>query len=267
MILPDYHMHSSFSIDSDTSMSELCEQAIKLGMTEIAFTDHVDIGAPLDGGFVIDFDAYMLHFLEIKEKYKKKLHVTLGVEVGLMEQVLEKSARLLNSYPFEFIIASTHVVDMLDLHAGDYCRGKTREQAYEGYLTNVLKMLTQFNDFSVCGHLDFVRRYGGYADNFFAEGEFISIIDEIFKVLIHKNKGIEINTSGYRCNLGSTLPTLWILKRFRELGGEIVTVGSDAHTTGYVGKYFEVATQMLVDAGFKYYTTFRNLQPTFVKID
>ena len=130
----------------------------------------------------------------------------------------------------------------------------------------MLKNINTIDKFCVYGHIDFISRYGIYKDNSLKYRDYSDLIDEVLKTLINKNKGIEINTSGYRYKLNQTYPQYDILKRYKELGGEIITIGSDAHTPDYVGDHFEVAYEMLVKSGFKYITRFKNLKPSFTAI-
>ncbi|WHH59927.1 histidinol-phosphatase HisJ family protein [Petroclostridium sp. X23] len=268
MILHDYHIHSSFSGDSQMSMETACERAIALGLKEIAFTDHVDIDFPnSDPSFAIDYALYSDKFFEVKEKYKGRLKLVFGVEVGHQAHVYEENMALLLKYPFDFIILSTHVFDKLDIHAGDFCKGKSREQSYTRYLEGVRESLSFFNHYSVYGHIDLIRRYGGYKENCFHPGEFSHLLDDILKTIAHTGHGIEINTSGFKYGLGSPMPTLHILKRFKELGGEIITIGSDAHAPEHIAHHFDVAVDMLKEAGFKYIANFEQLQAKFELID
>ena len=141
-----------------------------------------------------------------------------------------------------------------------------KKTAYELYFTEMLKNINTIDKFCVYGHIDFISRYGIYKDNSLKYRDYSDLIDEVLKTLINKNKGIEINTSGYRYKLNQTYPQYDILKRYKELGGEIITIGSDAHTPDYVGDHFEVAYEMLVKSGFKYITRFKNLKPSFTAI-
>ncbi|MGE4284144.1 MAG: histidinol-phosphatase HisJ family protein, partial [Clostridia bacterium] len=224
MILHDYHIHSSFSGDSQMAMDTACEKAISLGLKEIAFTDHVDFDYPdFDNVFMIDYKQYYKQYRELKEKYKSRLKIVLGIEIGIQPHIYQETLALLHKYPFDFIILSTHVADKLELHTGDFCKGKSREQAYTRYLECVKEAVSTFNLYSVHGHLDLIRRYGGYKENYFHEDEFNDLLDYILQTIAQTGHGLEINTSGFRYGLGSPMPTLHILKRFKQLGGEIVT--------------------------------------------
>ncbi len=167
---------------------------------------------------------------------------------------------------YDFVIASSHVVDKCDLCTNDFFEGKTKFMAYLGYFADVLNNVKTCDFFSVYGHIDFINRYGNYADKKMVYGDYKFITDEILKTLIEKGKGIEINTSGYRYGLGHTHPQFELVKRYKELGGEIITVGSDAHVPEDIAKDFDKAYKMLEEAGFKYLTLFTDKKPEFVKI-
>ncbi|NLY43534.1 MAG: histidinol-phosphatase HisJ family protein [Clostridiaceae bacterium] len=264
----DYHIHSNFSTDSQMSMEAACEKAIDIGLTDIAFTDHVDFDYPnFDDSFMIDYHEYRIALQKVREKYQDKLTIAFGVEIGLQPHVHQETLNLLNEHPFDFIILSTHVIDHLDMHVGDFCAGKTREQSYERYLKEVYDSVSSFDKYSVYGHLDLIRRYGGYTDNFFRPGEFDDLLNSILKKIIESGHGIEINTSGFRYGLGTPMPTLDILKKYKELGGELITIGSDAHSPEYIGHGFDYALDMLRCAGFRYIANFKQLNPIYVPID
>jgi len=266
MFIADYHMHTDFSSDSSTSMEDMVKQAIKLGLKEIALTDHVDYDYPDEKfPFIIDYNKYQKVFSELQQKYQNNISLILGVEVGLQPHLVDKIRDFCNSVKFDFIIASSHVVDRLDLYNGDFFKGKEKQKAYTRYFEGVYENIKLHNNFNVYGHLDYVNRYGDYTDKTLNYIDYKDLIDNILKLLISKGKGIEINTSGYRYKLNCTHPQLPILKRYKQLGGEIITVGSDAHDTNNIALHFEDAYKLLEEAGFKYITLFKNQKPQFVK--
>ncbi|ADL42182.1 histidinol phosphate phosphatase HisJ family [Caldicellulosiruptor obsidiansis OB47] len=264
----DYHIHSNFSSDSNMSMEDAVKKAIELNLDEIAFTDHMDLLYPSVSYPVwdINYEDYMNEFYSIKEKYSNKIKIKLGSEVGLQPHSIEKSLEILNSYSFDFVIASTHVVDFQDLADGVFYQEKAKQQAYIRYFEETLNLIKSFDKFCVYGHLDIVKRYGDYENKDLDKEEYWDLIDEILKLLILKGKGIEVNTSGFRYGLGMPHPEYKIIKRFYELGGEIITLGSDAHSTEYIAYMFSYTVDMLKSIGFKYLTKFENLEPIFVKI-
>jgi len=259
----DYHMHTNYSSDSDADMESMILSAISKGLNEIAITDHVDYNAKYEPP---NYDILINKFNIMKEKYKSKISMILGVEVGLENQLSEAINKFMNSYSFDFIIGSSHEVCQKDLYFDDFFDGMDKKTAYTLYFTEMLKNINTFDRFCVYGHIDFISRYGIYGDNSLKYNDYKDIIDEILTALINKDKGIEINTSGYRYKLNQTYPQYSILKRYKELGGKIITIGSDAHTPDYIADHFSVAYEMLERAGFKYISRFKNLEPIFTPI-
>lgn len=266
MFIADYHTHSNFSSDSEAPMQQMIEKAILLGLKEIALTDHLDYDYPDPVfPFLIDYNAYSKTLYTLKEKFKKDIHVIFGVEIGLQPHLKMKIEEFINTTELDFIIASTHVVDRLDLYNGDFSKNKSQSQMYLRYFEDVLDNINIHETFNVYGHLDYVNRYGHYDNKVLNYLDYSDIIDEILKTLISKEKGIEINTSGFRYNLGQTHPQYPILKKYKELGGEIITVGSDAHRPDDIASNFETAYGLLEQAGFKYITLFEKQKPKFVR--
>lgn len=268
MFFADYHTHSNFSSDSTTPMEQNIQRAIELGLQEIAVTDHIDFDYPdLNFPFMFNYDEYRKHVDFLKEKYGHCIKIILGVEIGIQPHVYSLINNLVHSNHYDFIIGSTHCIDKFDLCTNQFFEGKTKHDSYVGYFKEVLYNIENCPIFNVYGHVDFINRYGNFADKTMNYEEFAFITDEILKALIKKEKGIEINTSGFRYGLGHTHPQLPLVKRYRQLGGEIITVGSDAHIPGDITRDFHIAYQMLKSAGFKYITTFENQKPSFVKIN
>ena len=147
-------------------------------------------------------------------------------------------------------------VSGMDLYGKDFHRQKTKKAAYTEYLQELLSCIKEFTSFNVLGHVDLVRRYGSYKDNSMKHADFGDLLDLIFEELISTGKGLELNTSGFRYKLQSTMPDLNILKRYREMGGEILTIGSDAHSPHHVAEYFDFASDLARKAGLRYITRF-----------
>lgn len=264
MLIADYHMHTNFSSDCKTPMESMIQSSIEKGLKEIAITDHFDYD---DRYPVIDYNKYIITFNQLKEKYAENINIVFGIEIGMSYNFAEEIKKFTNSFPFEFIICSSHQFFGQDLYLDDCFKGKEKKEAYTEYFTAVLKNTQCIDDYNVYGHLDFVNRYSNYDDNTLEYKDYSDIIDEILKTIIESGKGIEINTSGYRYKLNRTHPSTNILKRYKELGGEIITVGSDAHFAKDIAEHFDTAYEILKNIGFKYITLFRNRKPVFEKID
>ncbi len=270
MIRHDFHLHTSFSSDSDTPMQDMIERGISLGLSAMCFTEHMDMDFPKDPrnewDFEVDTDSYYQSLCKLQQEYKNKLQVLFGVELGLQPQLAERCHAYANQYPFDFIIGSSHIVDGMDPYFPIYYEGRSEYDAYRTYFEDELDHIKHFDCFDVYGHLDYVVRYGPNKNQFYSYQKFSDILDEILRALIERGKGIEINTGGFRHNLGHPNPTEDIIKRYHELGGEIITIGSDAHTPEYIAHEFKKAASILQECGFQYYTFFMKRNPEFVKL-
>ena len=259
----DFHMHSNFSEDCSTPMEATIESAIEKGFTEICFTEHVDYDYP-DPNFTFDLDTkrYDQYIKRMQECYSPKITIRKGIEIGIQPHLFERYHTLLNKEAFDFIIMSMHATDRKDLHNGDFFQNRTPEEAYELYYEELLYCVERFDRYSILGHLDLVKRY----KQLDIDRNFHEIIAELFKTIIPKGKGIEVNTSGFAYGLGSAMPSKDILELYYELGGEIITIGSDAHKPEHVGHRFPEVLQLLDDIGFRYIATFKEEEPTFHKL-
>lgn len=265
MYLYDCHTHTKFSYDGTFEMSEMIESAINKNLSEIYFTEHLDCG---DCYEPLDFDSYSKTVLKLKNDYKYKIKIKFGVEFGLQPELDSYFKSISEMYDFDLIIGSTHMVEKMDLyyHKQDFFKELSQMNAYLRYFEEVLKSINECAEFDVYGHLDYVIRYGDFEDKRLEYKTFQEILDEILTTLIKKGKGIEINTSGYRYGLGCSHPNFEIIKRYKELNGQILTVGSDAHSPEHIFYEFPNVFNLLKELGFKYITTFNNRKPEFIKI-
>lgn len=264
----DSHVHSMFSGDCEIKPEDMINKALSIGAKGLSFTDHVDLDYPeCDEYFDIDYDEYRRYMDLKKDEFKNELIISKGVEVGLQPHILEDTKKVIDIIEPDFVIASIHCIDKLELHNGDFCKNKEKKQSYNRYFEEVYSILNKYNDYDIFGHFDIIRRYGEYKDKTINLSHYIDIIDEILKNIINNGKGIEVNTSGFRYNLESTLPGLDIIKRYKELGGEIITIGSDAHTEEYLFYKFDYVKYILNKVGFKYYSYYLNRNPYYIKVN
>ena len=259
----DYHMHSRVSFDGRDTGLQMAQAAKKAGLKEICFTDHLDYD-PLGQMGVLAFDtaAYNAEYDELE---LPGLKIRRGMEFGMTEGNLAQFKEDLNRRHFDFVLGSIHFVDDLDVYFEPYWRGKTIFLAERRFLEATLACVEIHDDFDVLAHLTYISKTHSHpAPRPVAFDEHRELIDEILRVLARKGKGLEMNTSGVdRC--GDFLPTADYFRRFRELGGEIVTVGSDAHTYDRVGQYSHRACEILKDI-FGYVCTFEDRKPIFHKL-
>ena len=270
-ITSDFHLHSSFSGDSSTPMEEMILRGISLGLTEICFTEHNDFEYPPspdgDGSqFLLNTDAYLYDLIRYREKYADKIKVLFGVELGLQPQLMRQDAVYAKSYDFDFIIGSSHLCHGKDPYYPSFFEGRTQEEAYLEYFESILENIKKHSNFDVYGHLDYVVRYGPDKDQGYSYDGYREVIDQILEALIENGKGLEVNTGGLKSGLSDLHPCTDILKRYRQLGGEIVTVGSDAHNAQSMAADFDRAGKVLLDCGFRYYTIFEKRTPEFRRI-
>jgi histidinol-phosphatase (PHP family) len=263
----DYHVHSLFSADGKMSMTEACARAVRLTINEIAFTDHVDYvypGSTLNWEF--DQETYEREIVRCESLFGGELTVIRGAELGLHLNSHARNEAFTNSYPFDFLIGSVHIVGAQDLDNGEYFEGRSLDDAARGYLEAVNQCVREYSGFNVLGHLDLFKRYLHFINCKRQDvnwADYQDIIEDTFRVLIETGRGIEVNMSGYRSGAGYTLPEPEMVRLYRRLGGEVITVGSDAHCVEQVGLQLRRGYEILTQAGFKYVTTFRRREPLF----
>lgn len=264
--MKDCHIHTNISHDGISSIEEYLKYASIIGVDEITFTEHYDDYTGLETKLrtldVLDYyNKYLLY------KNDNILKTNFGIEIGLQPDLVNKIENMTTQYPFDFIIGSSHITCKKDMAMDkSFFDGYSRKEAYLRYFKEVLQNIILYNQFDVYGHLDYVVRYGGYASKKIEYSEFKEILDEILINLIKKDKGIEINTSGIRYGLGNPHPNIDVIKRYKELGGKIITMGSDAHKIQDLAKNFNEAFDILEDVGYKEVAIYHNRIPDFVKI-
>ncbi len=263
----DNHIHSTFSTDSEMVAEAACRRAIEIGLTGLVFTDHVDYDYPgFDSSFLIDFKEYFQAFEALKESWKESLNILIGVELGYQPHVLNLIQDILSENSFDFVINSVHIIDRLDPYTKTFFRGRSQQDAYERYLKEILVSVNAYDNYDVIGHIGYVARYGDFEDKPLRYLDYRDIIDEILKTVISKGKGIELNTSGIRSDLNQPIPGYDVFSRYYELGGRLVTVGSDSHSAMHLGHSFPEALEKLRNIGFRYVAHFEKRKPVYEKI-
>lgn len=262
-VLADCHLHSSFSGDSEAPMNAMVQQAIAKGLKTICFTEHNDFHFPGENPhqFELNPDSYLYDLLRAREKYQDQIEILFGVEIGLQEEAAPLNMQLANGYDFDFIIGSLHIINRKDPYYPAYFEGRSDEDAYREYFECTLENLKAFSNYDSLGHLDYIVRYGKTKDADYSYTKYADYIDPILKLLIEQEKALEINTAGLRYGLRETNPCLDIVKRYHELGGELITIGSDAHKPEDVGYALDKAGELLKACGFNAYTIFSHRKP------
>lgn len=270
-ILSDCHLHSSYSGDSDTPMEEMILQGIARGLNTMCFTEHMDFDYPdypdAPGSiFLLNTDSYLYELARLKEKYHDKIRILFGVEMGLQPHLMRQNAIYAKSYEFDFIIGSSHVCNGKDPYYPGFFEGRSEEEAYREYFTSIYENIRKYSNFDVYGHLDYVVRYGANLDRDYSYEKYSDIFDAILELLLEKEKGIELNTGGIKKGMKDFHPCMGVLKRYHELGGEIITIGSDSHDASHIADSFDKAAEVLKECGFQYYTVFEKRSPEFHRL-
>ena len=266
MVTIDYHMHSNFSSDSFEPLENLIHSSIDKNLKQICITDHMDFDFPQnpDGfTFIFNMDEYIHVLKKMQAKYQNDISICTGIELGVMPHISNTLYNFTSTYKddIDFIIASSHLVNGIDPYDSQYFNTYSKKEGIRKYLETILQNINTFQDFDVYGHLDYIVRYAPTKDAHYSPSDYWDYFDSILKQLISLGKGIELNTAGFKAGLSFAHPHPKVLKRYAELGGEIITIGSDAHKAEHVAYSFDKVTDILKNAGFKYYTSFQHRTP------
>lgn len=264
MIKYDAHMHTKFSTDSDEPMEQMVLASIQRGLAGITFTDHMDYNFPesynwdLPAGekpFQFDFETYRDTILSLRNKYTNQIEIHTGVEIGLKSDAYDKNVALSKRNDLEYCIGSIHLVENMDPYYPDFWESYGEKNGLNRYFDTTYEQLKHLGDIQIdtIGHLDYITRYLPSGYEFYHYSDYAEIIDEILKIILEKNLLLEVNTSGYKKDGKMPNPCFEILKRFRDLGGEQIIFGSDAHDVSRVAADFERASLLVQKAGFSGY--------------
>ncbi|MGI6071072.1 MAG: histidinol-phosphatase HisJ family protein [Blautia sp.] len=267
--LSDYHLHTSFSADSQASMEDMIRSGIEKGVSYLCFTEHMDIDFPkqYQMDFTVDMKAYRRAYERCREKFAGQINLLWGIELGIQPHLTQELKDYVNQYPFDFVIGSSHIIHRMDPYYPEFWKGRSKSEAIADYFTATLDNLEAFCDIDVYGHIDYVVRYAPEKNKDYSYQAYRELLDLLLTKLIDKGIGIELNTGGFKYGLGHPNPCEEILARYRELGGEIITLGSDAHMPQYVAYAFPQAMEILKACGFTHYTIFRERKPQFVSLE
>lgn len=270
----DYHVHTAYSDDSSYAMEDCIKDAITLGLDEIAFTDHVDYGIKEDWDLGkkieyrdgmpianVDYPRWQKELNLLQQRYHEQIGIKMGMEFGMQVHTIDRFEKLFHRYPFDFIILSIHQIDDQEFWTQDFQKNKSQREYNERYYQEMLELVTKYKNYSVLGHMDLMTRYDLQGQYPFDKVK--PLIEKILKIVIHDGKGIEVNTSYHRYGLQNMTPSRDILKLYNELGGKIITIGSDSHKPEHLGTYIDDAKKELKKLGFEYICTFEQMEPIF----
>ena len=247
-------------------------KGMELGLTRMCFTEHMDFEFPVSdatpaGFFEVNLDSYLYDLLTYREKYRDRIRLLFGLELGLQAHLVPLQAACAASKPFDFIIGSSHLCAGKDPFQPYFWEGRSTEEALREYFSSIIENLETFTDFDVYGHLDYAVRYAPGQDKDYCYEKYADLFERILDLLLENGIGLEINTGGLGYGLRDVNPARAILRRYREKGGEIITIGSDAHRPQDLCRFFGRAEEILKDCGFRYYTVFEGRTPHFEKLD
>ena len=270
----DYHVHTEFSDDSIYPMECVVKDAVGLQMDEICMTDHVDYGVKDDwdsGNEIlyrngeplanVDYPRYMEEISRIRKQYQEKITIKTGMEFGVQTHTIPKFQELFDRYPFDFIILSIHQVEDKEFWTQEFQKGRTQNEYQKRYYEEMLRVVQNYKSYSVLGHMDLIKRYDKAGEYPFEKVK--PLIAEILKIVIADGKGIEINTSSHRYGLKDSMPSAELLKLYRDLGGTIITIGSDSHKPEHLERYIQEAKEQLKELGFRSFCTYNKIEPEF----
>lgn len=274
--LYDCHLHSDFSGDSKETQEGQIKSAIEKGLSGITFTDHMDLDYPVQEGetfMELDLPKYSEKILSLRNQYEENndFSVYFGIELGLQPHLASTYHEILQQYPFDFVIGSTHLINGMDPYYDAYFEGKTAKEAYDEYFDTIINNINAFSEFDSIGHLDYVVRYGKrhYGEDIGAlpYEKYSEKIDAILSFLIKHDKALEINTGAFCRGLNEPNPSYKIIERYHEMGGKLITLGADAHKAEHVGLNFKNVLKRLKEIGFDSYEIFIERKPEEIGIN
>jgi histidinol-phosphatase (PHP family) len=247
-------------------MEAMCRQAIALGLRQIAFTEHVDY-IPADIGY--EFfrpDAYLAQVAHCRDLFGDRLTILSGVEIGEFHRFRRQADVLLAAFSFDLVVGSLHWVENQIVFEAPYFQDRSQKRAHQDYFAD-LELMCSGGGFDVLGHLDIVKRHGfdnyGHSDM----TQYKDVICSILEAIIRNGIALEINTSTIRRPVNQMSPDAPVLNWYREMGGELLTIGSDAHTPADLAAGWDIAVEMALAAGYTHLTTFANRVPYMVPLE
>lgn len=265
----DNHNHSQFSFDGHrTTVEASARGGIEAGLEGMCFTDHCDFFVPPMKAEHENLVPETFDVAAQQEEIRRVaglipgIRLFCGIELGLQKSCRGQIRDRLSGNSFDQVIASLHYLDDTDPFYGGYYRGKDWKYAYGHYLETLYEEMTWLGDFDIMGHFDYVSRYADYPQTSIMYRDFPDIFDSMLEYLANEGKAIEINTKTYQDYNGRT-PVLDrdILLRFRELGGEFISLGSDSHDPSRPGTNFAFYAEFVRSLGFRYLTHFESRRP------
>ena len=262
----DYHVHSQFSVDCKTPMEASCEAAIAAGVTEIAFTDHVE-HEPADLGYnYYRADDYFRAIEAARARFGDRLTVLAGAEVDFNERIAGQVERFLAQHAYDFVIGSVHYGAGGEIIFPDYFSTRSLDEVFLPYYDQI-QLAVETGWFDTIGHLDLPKRYAPRTHRDYDPAAYRARLAPIFAAMIDRGVAFEINTSGLRQTPRTSMPGPAVVRWYVEAGGKLITTGTDSHTERTVGAGLETTLAMLALCGVPAVAAFRARQPRLVPLD
>jgi len=263
----DYHIHSNYSVDAIASLEDNIIKAIELQMSEICFTDHIDYEQTpyiREIPFMFDVDQFFKEINVLKEKYKDRIKVLAGIELGMQPHIMEEVNRLINNYEFDFILGSMHNVSRVDLYSKKILEIPT-DEVWTNYFEEMLVCIKKIDNLNSVGHFDLPKRYNDKFRGYNLNAN-LKVIKSIFIEMIERDIALEVNTGGYSYGLNHPNPSDDFLDLYISLGGKLFTIGSDSHNLDQLGRGLYKGLKILYDKGINKIVTFENQEIIFKSI-
>ena len=260
-------MHSVLSGDAESTNEQNVLSAVKKGCKYIALTEHCNLDFKKHGYDNIpttDLDLYDKEFKQLKDKYKGQIEIAYGLEIGYDPALCKEHSEIIKKYGYDYIINSIHLIHGIDSYWQNFFKGRAKKEAFEEYLDAVYESLSAPWRFDSVGHFGYVTRTSTYPDRDMFTG-FESRIDAILKRMLEKSVILELNTN-IRAAPEPCLQQKEIVRRYRDLGGELVVFGSDAHNSANICKSRDAVLALLKDCGFKYHCVINGGKREMLKI-
>ncbi len=262
----DYHVHSNYSADCETTMADSCEAAIAAGVKEIAFTDHVE-HEPSDLSFgYYRYNDYLRELALVQDRYGAFLTILSGAEIDFNTRISDQVEVFLSSHDFDFVIGSVHYGDSGQIIFPEYFAGRSLDDVFLPYYEQV-HAAVETGWFDSIGHLDLPKRYAPTTHVPYDPSRYRGSLNSIFRALIENGMSFEINTSGLRQPPGASMPGPRIVRWYVDAGGEQVTIGSDSHIPETIGAGIESTLEMLSLCGIRGVSTFRGRERDVVALE
>ena len=268
-MLTDSHNHTChFSPDAKTTIDELIMTASSLCIPRVAVTEHYELDNPdpEDDIGIFDLDSYLNTFGEWKKKCPAGLELLMGIEFGYRKEIASRLDDIADSYPFDTVILSNHMFYDRDVYFNrDIVYSLPVKERQKIYIGRMAEMANRMNGYDIIAHYDYINKYNPEVSESVMYDDSPKEFDDLFEVIISKEKALEINTSYYaeRKTAGdrNILPDEKLIRKYLEMGGRLVSIGSDSHTKEALSQHFKEVSEYLKFCGIKEVVYFSKRRP------